>query len=97
MLLCLPLPMDVIGAEYSLNCWDSTWQDTLAELTAIRAALQRKDTAATLLCEHLLTHLEKMDSVRETVFLTGRDWASLKKLAPKRVHRPRTTCQEVKD
>ena len=62
-------------ADYSLNCWDSTWQDALTELTAIRAALQRKDTAATLLREHLLTYLKRMDSVCETVHLTGLDWA----------------------
>ena len=58
-------------ADYSQNCWDDTWQDAHAELTTIRAALQTKDTAGTLLCEHLLTHLERMDSAHETVFLTG--------------------------
>ena len=36
-------------ANYSLRCWDSTWQNTITKLTAIRDALQKKDIARTLL------------------------------------------------
>ena len=69
-------------ADYSLRCWDSTWQDVITEHTAIRDALQKKDTAGTLLCEYLLAYLEKLDSIHE--ILTGLDWASLKQLTLKR-------------
>ena len=76
-------------ADYSLNCWDSTWQDALTELTAIRPALQRKDTAGTLLREHLLACLAKLNYVHEIVQLAGKEWASLMQLDPKRMSMPR--------
>ena len=72
-------------ADYLLNYWDSTWQDVLAELTAIKAALQKKNTARTLLRKHLLAYLEILDSVCEVVHLMNLDWASLMKHDPKRM------------
>ena len=58
-------------ADNSLNCWDHAWQGVLAELTAIRHALQRKDTAGILLRKHFLTYPAILDSIRE--ILTGLD------------------------
>ena len=52
-------------ADYSLNCWDNTWQDVIAELTAIRNALWKEDTAGSLLYEHFSTHPELLDTIRE--------------------------------
>ena len=52
----------------------------------IRDALQKKDTAGTLLREHLLAYPEMLDSIRKTENLASLDWASLMHLDPKRVH-----------
>ena len=61
-------------ADYSLNCWDNTWQGAVAELTAIRNALQKEDTAGSLLYKYILTHPELLDSIHEIEHLPDLDW-----------------------
>ena len=83
-------------ADYYLNCWDSTWQDALAELTAIRAALERKDNARTHLCQHFLAYLEILESIHETEHLTGLDWTLLTRLDPKGACRQKLLAKKRK-
>ena len=52
-------------ADYTLNCWDNTWQNAIAKLTAIRNALRKEDTTGSLLYEHFSTHPESLDSICE--------------------------------
>ena len=66
------------------NSWECAWQNAIAELTAIRDALQRNDTNGALLHKHLLTHPEVLGSIHKVVRLTDIDWASQTKYDPKR-------------
>ena len=71
-------------ADYSINCWDTTWLGVVAELTAIRNALRKEDTLGLLLYEHFSTHPEVLDSIHEIEKLLDLDWLTLE---PKKVHR----------
>ena len=52
-------------ADYTLNCWDNTWQNAIAKLTAIRNTLQNEDTIGSLVYKHLSTHPETLDPIQE--------------------------------
>ena len=71
-------------ADYSLKCWDNTWQGMIVELTAVRDALQKRDTAGTLLHEYYLAYPETLDPICEIEHLTDLDWVSFE---PKKEHR----------
>ena len=49
--------------DYDLNSWNKEWLKAIAELTAIRYALRRKDTTGILLHKHLLAYPETLDSI----------------------------------
>ena len=61
-------------ANYSLRCWDNTWQCTIAELTIVRDALHRRDTAGTLLRDY---YPEMLDPICKIEPLPDLDWVSL--------------------